>query len=569
MNTHLITATDRSTGSIRHFLLTCCLLLSNQVIAVEPATNAYLRSAQIQAGDIAELVIEYHSQIPSLYALDTSVLESDYELLNISSSVARVYESEQMYHRMQWIIELLPRRSGSLTIPSLKVGAVTTAPLNLEVAVQPLETGTLDPVFIEIEAQPDNPYVGQQTQLILRVFNGIPGLVGNLHEPAVAEVDIFRDLRDSNYLATRQGHSYQVLERTLVLIAQSPGEIEIPPTGYRGVIHSNSASATNPQTAARLVYRQSNSLRFQVRDHPAGFSGERWLPARHLELTLLWDDFDTELKVGDTLGLTLRIEARGLAADSLPANLLSSNSERIKIYPDHAQRSNRFVGKELRGRLEQRFAIIVTQAGEIRIPETKLKWWNLDLEREEIASATGHSWQVVAVEASSSLATNRQLWRRDPDTGDYAMLPLRDYRGLMLVFLAVPPALLAWLLRRRLEARLRLARERYQVRKILKRACLDGDPVKTRAQLLQWSRVLWPGHSIHGLHQLASLSGSSALSQELCGLDAALFANQTTAWQGLRLWRLIVAEERRNKAAERTAISLPQPYPQAITAGSS
>jgi hypothetical protein len=139
----------------------------------------------------------------------------------------------------------------------------------------------------------------------------------------------------------------------------------------------------------------------------------------------------------------------------------------------------------------------------------------------------------------------------------------------MLVFLAVPPALLAWLLRRRLEARLRLARERYQVRKILKRACLDGDPVKTRAQLLQWSRVLWPGHSIHGLHQLASLSGSSALSQELCGLDAALFANQTTAWQGLRLWRLIVAEERRNKAAERTAISLPQPYPQAITAGSS
>ena len=58
--------------------LAFCVIFVTQLHPVSHAQTAYLQSNQIFAGDIAELIIEFDAKIPSLYALDTSVLEADF-----------------------------------------------------------------------------------------------------------------------------------------------------------------------------------------------------------------------------------------------------------------------------------------------------------------------------------------------------------------------------------------------------------------------------------------------------------------------------------------------------------
>ena len=48
--------------------------------------------------------------------------------------------------------------------------------------------------------------------------------------------------------------------------------------------------------------------------------------------------------------------------------------------PD-TKRSNRFDGEQLIGRLDQRFAIVASSPGELKLPALALKWWDVDRDK--------------------------------------------------------------------------------------------------------------------------------------------------------------------------------------------
>jgi hypothetical protein len=303
------------------FTLICCIVWFSTAHSLCQARDAYLQSSRIFEGDIAELIIQYDGAIPSLYALDTSVLETDFEVLSVKSRLARVIEADEVFHRMHWELQILPRRNGSLKIPALQVGDLSTPELTLEVVQPSLELSSRNSVFVEMQANPTNPYPGQQVDVVMRLFHNLSLFDGGLIEPETREAEIYRSGVDTNYSVTHDGRKYSVLERSIALVARSPGELIIPPTIYRGRIKSEDDTSTGDSAMkTRRINRSSEALQLQVRNLPPGFSDHSWLPARQLSLEQHWDKFDAELKVGDSLGLTLTIEARGLAAAALPAN---------------------------------------------------------------------------------------------------------------------------------------------------------------------------------------------------------------------------------------------------------
>jgi hypothetical protein len=92
---------------------------------------------------------------------------------------------------------------------------------------------------------------------------------------------------------------------------------------------------------------------------------------------------------------------------------------------------------------------------------------------------------------------------------------------------------------------------------------MSNDPASARRELLQWGRQRWPGDNINGLHQIEARTESIALVRELASLDAALYANRYSAWQGRQLWRLLAAEPRYQPAgSDLPENSLPNLYPQ-------
>ncbi len=547
-----------------------CVALFIQLQSLCHAQTAYLRQNQIFSGDIAELMIEYDNQIPSLYALDTSVLEADFEVLDIKSSVSRMFESKEAFHRMRWRIEILPRGPGKLRIPPLQVGEVFTPVLMLEVVPQSAQLNSANNVQVELQAEPERPYVGQQTQIVIRVIHNIPLFDGDWIEPTIDNADTYSHGQESRYSIFRDGREFQVLERNLSIVARLPGEIRISPAKYRGFIQSAiDASTTGSTAATRRINRASEALFLEVRKPPPEFSGSTWLPARELELDQHWDEISNELQVGDSLGLTLSIEAKGLPAEALPTDLLSIDSGKVRVYADQETRSNRFDGRELVGRLEQRFVVVVTEPGEIQLPAMNLKWWDVEQEVERIAALGGKTWAVSAPEtgeAGIDTADKTTSWHGTGSHGLVITLARSNwpwYAGIGATLLVLGLLMCIKPVRVRMNESIAAMLARRRNRQLLKQACISNNPVLAFRALIEWGRARWPRDNINGLYQIRIRTNSTELAGELHRLDKALYADHAATWQGQPLWRLVAAEHRHLTAETGTREdSLPDLYPQ-------
>jgi hypothetical protein len=551
-------------------LLICCCLAFFQVYTQCQAQTAYLQPYRVIEGDIAKLIIEHDSKIPSLHALDTSVLELDFEVLETKSRLARVLESNEVFHRMQWTIEILPRHSGNLVIPALQVGDLSTPVLTLEVAPLTPELRSMQNVFIEIQAQPENPYVGQLTQVIIRLLHNIPLVDDSLLEADTEHADFYRNGKDSRYVTTRDGQEFNVLERKIALVARVPGKISFSPATYRGLISPQADSTMR----SRRIYRNSEALQLEIRKPPPEFSGSVWLPARQLEVSQQWDEVSGALNVGDSLGLTLTIESWGLPAEALPAGLISVDSgkfnkfNKFKIYADQEIRANRYQGNDLVGRLQQRFVVVFTEPGNIDIPPTMLKWWDVNHDLERVVMLEGKKLSVAypaVVQTDADELTG--LRSKQLSTQGFELASTRNYwiwlvlSGLLLLVCGL--SYLVKPVRDRLSLKLESILTMRRDRKALQQACMSNDPSGARRELLKWGRQRWPGDNINGLHQIEARTVSIALLREFVRLDAALYANRDSAWQGRKLWRLLAAEARYQPAgADLPEYSLPNLYPQ-------
>jgi hypothetical protein len=547
-----------------------CVTLLIQLQSLCHAQTAYLRSNQIFSGDIAELMIEYDNQIPSLYALDTSALEADFKVLDIKSSVSRMFESNEAFHRMRWQIEILPRRPGNLKIPPMQVGQILTPTLMLEVVPQSPELNSANNVQVELQAEPERPYVGQQTQIVIRVIHNIPLFDGNLTEPAIDNADTYSHGLESRYSILRDGREFQVLERNLSIVARSSGAIRISPANYRGLIQSLAdASATGSTATTRRINRASEALFLEVRKPPPEFSGSTWLPARELKLDQRWDEITNKLQVGDSLGMTLSIEAEGLPAEALPADLLSIDAGKVRVYADQETRSNRFQGRELVGRLEQRFVVVITEPGDIQLPAINLKWWDVEQEVERIAALSGKTWNVSRPEtgkAGIDTAGKTTSWHGTGSRGLVITLARSNwpwYVGIGATLLILGLLMCIKPVRVRMNESIAAVLAGRRKLQLLKQACISNNPTLAFRALIEWGRARWPRDNINGLFQIRIRTKSSEFAEELDHLDKALYADHGTTWQGQPLWRLVSAEHRHLTAETGTQKdSLPDLYPQ-------
>ena len=541
------------------------LLLLTLLTSLAQAQSTSLRQTWIFAGDIAELRITYDSELPAMYVVDTTPLETDFEVLDISTSMSRLQRDNRALHRMHWNALLVPRRSGLLSIPPLHYGANQTKALQLNVKPVPAELEASQNVFIELEAIPRNPYPGQQTRIVTRLYHNQPLQHGILGEPESDQGQAFRSIRDTHYEVTRDTETFSVLERSILLIPQQAGDWQIQPASFRGSVKALPAGETGVlDGASRYIYRDSNSLLLQVRALPKAGVAAHWLPARHLEMSLQWEQGNELLEPGESIGLSLDLQATGLPAGILPADLLLRESDQYRIYADQVKRSTRVEGppgdEVLNGHLQQRYVIVFEQAGEVTLPPVELAWWDTAQDRERIARIEA---TTLTITTPASPLDHLNVGRGEEPTGTAAFaLPLQ-WLGMALaglVLLGMP-----WLARRRSRRFLtwlgQLRRQRGS-RRLLEQACADNDAVAARRELIAWGRARWNDEHISSLRQIAARCGLHSWTTEMARLDAAVFAEQHDAWQGQGLRRLLKQQQRGGTARKRRrGHTLPEPYP--------
>lgn len=516
-------------------------LLLNVALATSPvgAQEVLLQPATAYVGDIVQLSIEYRSEIPSLYPLDTGPLERDFEVLRVDSRTSRAIAGAGYINRMHWEIELVPRRTGELRLPSLAVGDWRTPPLTLPVSPLPEALRAAQRVSVEIAADSPAPYVGQQIDLKLRVRHNTPVTQAYWIEPRMAEALSFRGIDEVDY---RGADGFDVNERVMAIFIDTAGRLMIPAASFRGRVGAwRGGSGTD--VPPRRIFRQSQPLALELRPVPADFGDGPWLPARALKWAQRWEPPADGYRVGDSLQRVLTLEARGLPAGVLPADLFVAESGAYRVYADRAQRHHGFVGRDLVAQLEQSFAIVLTRVGSVEIPPLRLAWWDVGADRRRELTLPGKTLVVAAAARADDVAggaTRRAPWSWLPVFGLLALAGI----GVHAVRRGWPTGIARWW---RLRA-----------------ACRANDPAAARRALLDWAARRWPEAIPVGLWQLRRRVVTPALLAELARLDAALYASPSIRWHGDGLWRALRAENRawpRRPSAAAAPLAPLYPFP--------
>jgi len=421
------------------------LLVLACIAPAQAATRAWLDRERIGVGETTTLNIETDqagARMPDFSALAPDFVLSGHSSTRGSEPVAGGGHRP----RVLFAVALQPRREGLLTVPALRVGAESTAPLVLTVlpdATAPARAG--EPVFIEAEADTDAPWVQQSVGYTLRLYYATPLVSGQLDQPVPDGAAVHRVGSDVQYSREIAGRRYTVVERRFVLVPERSGTLVVPGARFEGTgvggffddMFGGGRRALRAQGPSRVL---------QVQPVPAS-APQPWLPLQSMQLRYLATP--QELRAGEAATVDVELVADGAAASQLP-ELRLPPVDGAQVFPEPPQVDELFERGRPRTRVTRRFAVVPVQAGPLRLPGLRQAWWDVDAGVERTAALPDLHLEVepgapaAAVDDAVQAAFEAGRGDRRVHPGAWRWLAI----GLAVLWLGT----LAWALRERRRA---------------------------------------------------------------------------------------------------------------------
>ena len=480
---------------------------------------------------------------------DLTPLRKDFEIMEQSVQTSIRVENNVQRIVQNWIIEIKPKRLGITEVPAISLGSYQTLPVALEVKAY---TGNVlsagDDIFMKIEVTPGNPYVQSQVTYVVRLFHAVDIPEGALSDPIVTLASVERLGQDRRYQAQRAGREYRVVERRYSIFPEQSGLMEISSVEFNGVVKRiNRTTLKTEYTRERI---SSNPARIVVRPKPSSFSGNTWLPARDLRITDSWDGTLPKFEVGKPETRKITIKAVGLRALQLASPTYEEN-KLTRIYSTNPALNTRQTYEWTTGQRDEEFVIIPQDTTALEVPEFKVVWWDVDEDREKVASlpkisvASFQSTGTPATIESESMAT-LNAESTDFSTVSSGSNPLWKFVsiGLLVAWILT---LIFWYVSRKskrlhFESNLLDREQKVQTSRQLfgdiQRACRRDAAAAVSHALLNWAKLKWSDYPPRNLPELGHKLGSEELIEALQNLDRANYSGEVDSWDGgEHLWK--------------------------------
>ncbi len=565
----------RACARFAAFALLCAVVSAHASAAT---LRAWFDRTSMQLGETATLNIE--ADAADSAQPDFSALNQDFDLHGTQSSQQVSIVNGASSSKTLWAVALEPKRAGTISVAPIKVGNAQTNPLVLDVlaatpAAGPKAEGD---VFLEITAEPLTPYVQQEVRYTTKLYFAVDLGGGSLADPKADGLGVKQLGQDKSYDANVGARHYKVIERHYALTPERSGAIDIPAITFRGT----ALSASDPMgffRGGRNVSARSEPVHLDVKVKPADWTDSPWLPAASL---LLKDEtaLPDEVRVGDPITRTIRLQAKGLGHEQLP-DLSLAKPEGAEIYPDKADMRTRDDGEWLYGERVQKFAFVPDRAGTLTIPGVEVHWWDTHNDRAEVAQLPAKTITVLAAAgaaaapepgaaaASASTAAPSGVSSPAPAASTSASRRhLRTWKALAIVGFALWLSTLAlwWHSRRRggvVAAASAPAVDSSSQRAAFLRACSLGEFAAAERALVAWARG--ERADVRNLGELAARLGDPAQVAALADLQRTRYAGAPVQGLGGRLQQAFKGGLAwRDQASVRNgeASALPSLYPQ-------
>lgn len=509
-------------------------------------------------------------------------LENDFEILDRQQSYSMRSVNGDAQAELTWNYTLLPKRTGTLTIPAAVFKTAQSNAIDISVlkGKAPRDASAPPKVFLEVNIDKHTAYVQEQLMFTVSLYS--QGRIANasLSEPSSNDAIIERFGEERKFYRMAHNQRYEVIERNYLIFPQKSGELKIDSLDFNGMLVDR-----NNRRNERIRER-SESLTLDILPPNENFSGSHWLPAKSLYLSEEWDTDAQEIQVGDAITRTISITALGLLGSALPPTE-ANESPHIKSYPDKAQVSSapHDSGSQA-GRIESTTFIAISE-GTLTLPEVKIPWWDTLNNVERVATLPARTINIrpspETARAPSTLAsTDQTIEQSEASTSTEVGQPAvsesnesnRYSHGLLalITLLILGWCLSTWYLlqklaktRRELAQFARLPVTKPSINEISLAELLNAvnsASVETPKLVISWlnaqafaKRQERPGHRTHTYQSIAELEKDfpklyeqlSSFEQNLYGKDPSANYSSESLCSTLKL----IAKQAKNKAEEK------------------
>ncbi|MDX5297872.1 MAG: BatD family protein [Gammaproteobacteria bacterium] len=572
----------RSGGFVLHLLLVWLLF---GVVSVQAATPPPLKVStdrtELHQNETLRMTVigdmKLELSFDNLFSLgnlnlptpDLGDLETRFQVLGVHQSYN--VQSVNGDHRatVTWTYQLAPLASGTLEIPALTFNESRSEPIRINVLpgnkadTQPDSPGNHPggnrDAYVKASLSAEQVYVQEPLVLTVQLVFTPPLLRGELEQPELPDVIMEPLGKQQDYTRMENGEPRQVVERRYVLYPQRSGELEVPGLAFRG-------RQRDAYGNLRFLEAASDPVRVQVKPVPASFSGKVWLPSPQLSIREDWSREPSQLQVGDSLNRTLQVQAKGLLAATLPPFDVPYRAP-LKGYAEPAKLDNAQHQDGIDGTRTERTALVVTEAGEVTLPEIRIPWWDTQADVERVAILPARTLRIGGSTATPPAASPTDAAGVDATTPTSSTItdngPWPFVAGV-LAFAWLATLGMWWRSRQPAPTTPPAPRSVPPISDATLQAALRTPDPKAFETLLRWCEhnLPSPRHSRwRSLDDLRQHLDDAELSRLLTELEGYFYAPQAGNWPGEALYaRLLARRANGHEPVERSAVIHGAPF---------
>ena len=374
---------------------------------------AYLKArtneVSISESEVFQLEIQTDANIQNMP--DLTPLQDDFEIVGQGTSQSYQFDGRNHVSRNSLNLNLVPKKTGILTIPSITWGKEKTNTLEIEVRPDGDTLQVQNEDALIIEAQPLSKTIYQGAALIYRVkvFERIGLINGTFYPPYLPDAEI---LALGSYTLSQEkkdGVLYQVLTQDYAIFPEKAAtNLTIEPAKFQGYYRKARSTEQllpfgftdsfiyQPRTTVRKdVSVKAKPIQITVLPQPESMKNYWWLPATDVSLREEWNVSEEDIKVGEPITRQIELNAIGASNRMLP-DLHFANNDDFKVYPEEAQKNQIYdKNRGLIASETQSFAFIPLHAGQVTLPALSIVWFDVNEGQMKTATLPSKTFTVA------------------------------------------------------------------------------------------------------------------------------------------------------------------------------
>lgn len=558
---------------MKKLLLTLMFLIGLSSQAQAQNLLATVNRTDIPVGETFLLTLTYDGSKTS-NSPDLANLEQDFKVYSVSNALQTSFVNGQMSQKQQWQIALMPKTTGNISIPAIKLGQVESNPINLNIVEATSANPTPDTAdnnklkfSMNGKISNDNPYVQQQVNYTLTLYD-TGGLEGN--EPTFldnAQNDWIIKKLSEPMITTKiiNGKTIREIIFEYALFPQKSGKLVVPSVQFNGYYLSKARGAYDPfeevfggnmnagfgfsdmfATRTPLVLK-TKPIEIEVKPIALNNNGNWWLPSTEVSLFASFEPSKPTFRVGEAVNRTIYLKALGVIDSQLP-NIKFSQVEGLKQYPEKALTENKVEDGELVSIKKISNVYIPNKEGRISLPEISVDWFNVKTNRIEKSTLpalninvlpSNNTTQLAPIAEEQKIVENNNIEQRGEKIKDiaeeteevfvqqvklnqpYAIIVLAFFAGIIVTYLILRP--------RRNNADKENVKITDYKKFIIKKA-KDHDIRGIRDALITWAAQHYNDDKITNLKEVEKYAKNKEFSTEIEKLMVQLYSNNNTNW---------------------------------------